>query len=132
MNEDERVCDSRFRTMYSMELVKCELLGRHPIHQGYVKGETIIWRPDQEYREWINTEKPKSMKKDKATDKQVGGDHYKNGKMQVFDVWDAFGLDPYEANAVKYLLRHRKKNGKEDLEKAIHYIQVIMEKNYDV
>lgn len=58
--------------------------------------------------------------------KQVGGEHYQGNGMQVFDVWDAFDLDRYEANAIKYLLRWRKKNGVEDLQKAIHYIEILI------
>lgn len=61
-------------------------------------------------------------------DKQVGGDHYKGGTMQPWDIWEAFGLDPWEASAVKYILRWRKKGGVEDLEKAKHYIDFLIEK----
>lgn len=60
--------------------------------------------------------------------KQVGGDHYQGTSMQPFDVIDAFGLDFYEGSAIKYLLRWRKKNGVEDLEKAKHYIEILIEK----
>lgn len=42
--------------------------------------------------------------------------------LQPFDVMDAFGLGFYDGNAVKYLLRWRKKGGITDLEKARHYI----------
>jgi hypothetical protein len=37
-----------------------------------------------------------------------------------------------EGNAIKYICRHKYKNGKEDLKKAIHYIEMIMERDYDV
>lgn len=60
---------------------------------------------------------------------QVGGSHYQTPSgMQPFDVIDAFGLDFYEGNALKYLLRWRKKNGVEDLKKAQHYINVLIER----
>lgn len=72
---------------------------------------------------WTNLyEKPES--------KQVGGNHYQGGDMQPVDVIDAFHLDFYEGNAIKYILRHGKKNGKEDLLKAIHYIEMIIERRY--
>ena len=130
MKEDATPCDSRYQTMHSNELVKCQNLGRHIMHQGTLHGTAFTWRNDHQYIEYID---PSVLKKEKkATEKQVGGDHYKQGKMQVFDVWDAFDLDPYEASAVKYLLRHKKKNGREDIEKAIHYLQVILEKQYGV
>jgi len=38
---------------------------------------------------------------------------------------------PYcEANVVKYVTRHREKNGREDIEKAIHYLQLLLEIEY--
>ena len=54
--------------------------------------------------------------------------HYQGNGMTPFDVWDAFDLDRYEANAVKYLLRWRKKNGVEDLKKAEHYVQILIQR----
>jgi len=37
-----------------------------------------------------------------------------------------------EGNAIKYLCRHRNKGGKQDLEKAIHYIEMIIERDYGI
>jgi hypothetical protein len=53
---------------------------------------------------------------------------YYDGKdgMQPFDVIDAFGLDFYEGNVVKYIVRWRKKNGVEDLHKARTYINEVI------
>jgi hypothetical protein len=53
---------------------------------------------------------------------------YYDGKtgMQPFDVIDEFGLDFYEGNVVKYLVRWRKKNGLEDLRKARTYLSRII------
>lgn len=48
------------------------------------------------------------------------------GGLQPFDIIDAFDLDFYEGNAMKYLLRWRKKNGLEDLRKAAHYIDEVI------
>lgn len=62
--------------------------------------------------------------------KQVGGDHYESQTIQPWDIIIANNLDFFEGNALKYLLRHGYKNGKEDLEKAIHYIQKIIEMSY--
>jgi hypothetical protein len=36
-----------------------------------------------------------------------------------------------EGNAIKYICRHSFKNGKQDLEKAIHYIEMIIERDYE-
>ena len=55
---------------------------------------------------------------------------YYNGKggMQPFDVIDAFGLDFYEGNVVKYIVRWRRKNGLEDLYKARTYINEVIKR----
>ena len=63
-------------------------------------------------------------------EKQYGGSHYKHTKMQPWEIINSHGLNFYEGNALKYLLRHRKKNGKQDIEKAIHYLQAIIEFEY--
>ena len=47
--------------------------------------------------------------------KQVGGDHYKQTTLQPWDVISAWSLDPWLANVVKYVQRHQRKNGREDL-----------------
>lgn len=47
--------------------------------------------------------------------------------MQVFDVIDEFGLDYYEGNALKYLIRYKKKNGLEDLKKCRDYLDYLIE-----
>lgn len=67
-----------------------------------------------------------------ANDKQIGGAHYKG---QVVEHWDFVLMHniPYlEAVAMKYIMRHAKKGGREDLEKAIHYIEKILETSYPV
>jgi hypothetical protein len=56
-------------------------------------------------------------------------DYYNGaGGMQPFDVIDAFGLDFYEGNAVKYIVRWRKKNGVDDLYKARTYINEVIKR----
>jgi len=58
--------------------------------------------------------------------KQVGGDHYQVAEIQPWDVMMAYGLDPWSANVIKYLLRFPYKNGVQDLEKAKHYIEFLI------
>ena len=65
-----------------------------------------------------------------ASMKQVGGDHYKTMGIQPSDFIDANQLGWYEGNAVKYICRHKVKGGKEDLLKAIHYLELALEKHY--
>ena len=65
-----------------------------------------------------------------AEDKQIGGNHYKDMPIQPSAFIDANGLGWYEGNAVKYICRHKVKGGKQDLEKAIHYLELALEKHY--
>lgn len=62
--------------------------------------------------------------------KQVGGTHYKGAAVQPWDIFMQYQLDPWSANVVKYILRFPKKAGKQDLEKAKHYIEYLLV-NYD-
>lgn len=66
-----------------------------------------------------------------AKETQVGGNHYKDLKIQPIEYIHANGLDYFEGNVIKYITRHRKKNGKQDLEKAKHYIDLLIELEYD-
>lgn len=64
-------------------------------------------------------------------DRQVGGSHYTEVKIQYWDVVDAWGLDEdhYRATALKYLYRAgRKGSYAEDLKKAIHYLEKAIER----
>ena len=63
-----------------------------------------------------------------ANEKQVGGDHYATGGVQHWDyVQEALGGAYFMGNITKYVARHRRKNGLQDLEKALHYLQKAME-----
>ena len=65
-----------------------------------------------------------------AYDKQIGGSHYKKMKIQPSKFVIENELLFPEGNVIKYICRHRYKNGKEDLEKAIHFIEMIIERDY--
>ena len=58
---------------------------------------------------------------------QVGGDHYKDLPIQPVEYIHANALGYFEGNVVKYVSRWRKKNGIADLEKAKHYIELLIE-----
>ena len=62
----------------------------------------------------------------KPSEKQVGGSHYKDYPIQPWDIIDCYGLDFYEGNVLKYLLR-TKGDRLEDLQKAKHYLDKIIE-----
>ena len=65
-----------------------------------------------------------------AWQKQEGGSHYKNLKIQPMQYALENKLDYAQANVVKYVTRHKEKNGKEDLLKAIHNIELMIEFYY--
>lgn len=57
---------------------------------------------------------------------QVGGDHYKDNTIQVWDAIHDWGLGYFSGNVIKYVARHQKKNGVEDLKKARHYLDKLI------
>ena len=65
-----------------------------------------------------------------ALDKQVSGNHYKDCGIQPIEYIHANGLSYLEGNVIKYTTRHSKKNGKQDILKAIHYLELILEMEY--
>ena len=65
-----------------------------------------------------------------AWQKQEGGSHYKNLKIQPMQYALENKLDYAQANVVKYVTRHKEKNGKEDLLKAIHNLELMIEFYY--
>lgn len=65
-----------------------------------------------------------------ALDKQVSGSHYKELVIQPIQFIHANNIPFMEANVIKYICRHKSKNGLADLEKAKHYIDLLIELEY--
>lgn len=63
----------------------------------------------------------------KASDRQVGGSHYKDMPIQPGEFIRKNGLGWYEGNVIKYICRYKQKGGREDLEKVKHYVDLILE-----
>lgn len=59
--------------------------------------------------------------------KEVGGTHYKNMKMQPIELIVKANLNFIQGCIVKYVTRYKNKNGKEDIEKAIHNAQLAID-----
>lgn len=73
-----------------------------------------------------------TAEKQKANDTQVGGDHYKKMRVQPWDVIDTFdhaqAMGFYKGSALAYIMRAGMKGpAREDYEKAIHYLQKLLE-----
>ena len=64
--------------------------------------------------------------------KQIGGQHYLKYKIQPSEFVIENRLLYPEGNVIKYILRHQNKGGKEDLEKAKHFIDMIIERDYKI
>lgn len=64
---------------------------------------------------------------------QHGGSHYKTLKIQPIEIALTNGLGVCEFSALKYIMRHDKAGGEgsSDIRKAIHYLQILLEKTYD-
>ena len=62
-----------------------------------------------------------------ALNKQVAGNHYKDLPIQPVEYIYANALGYFEGNVIKYVSRWRKKNGIADLEKAKHYIELLIQ-----
>ncbi len=85
-------------------------------------------QPDPTYRglddptpaDWDNARK-------RALDIQVGGCHYKNMGIQPIEYIVANKMGYIEGNVVKYITRHAQKGGLEDIDKVIHYCQLLKE-----
>jgi len=67
-----------------------------------------------------------------SLEKQVGGKHYHNMKIQPAEFINENRLLFAEGNAIKYICRHSSKGKEEDIKKAIHYLEMILERDYNV
>ena len=63
--------------------------------------------------------------------KQVGGKHYKKMAIQPSVFINKNKLLFAEGNAIKYICRHKLKGKKEDVLKAIHYLEMIIDRDYN-
>ena len=65
-----------------------------------------------------------------ALDTQVAGKHYRTMRIQPIEFIAANGLNFIEGSVIKYICRHRNKNGVQDIQKIIHYCQLLIELEY--
>ena len=65
-----------------------------------------------------------------ALKKQEGGSHYKDFKIQPIEFISKNDLGFIVGNVIKYVCRYKNKNGKEDILKAIHYLEMLIELEY--
>ena len=111
----------------------------HMEHCATNNGDNIVFNYVREYPEdWQEcdrygnpiSEVDKTIEFLKPSDRQVGGNHYKNFAIQPIEFIMKNNLNFCQANSLKYLLRYKEKNGLQDLEKAKHYIELLIEYEY--
>ncbi|KOX62985.1 MULTISPECIES: DUF3310 domain-containing protein [Pseudomonas] len=62
-----------------------------------------------------------------ALERQVSGEHYKSLKIQPIEFIHANGIPFAEGSVIKYVTRWRDKGGLADLEKAKHFLEILIE-----
>ena len=62
-----------------------------------------------------------------ASDEQIGGNHYKDMVIQPFEFIEKNNLGYGVGNVIKYLCRYKRKGGIEDLKKARHYLDLLID-----
>jgi hypothetical protein len=66
----------------------------------------------------------------KASDIQVAGSHYKDFAIQPAEFITRNGIGFLAGNVIKYVCRYKSKGGEQDIDKAIHYLQLLKEYEY--
>jgi hypothetical protein len=61
---------------------------------------------------------------------QTGGNHYKGLAIQPVEFIHANNIPFIEGCVIKYVVRHKSKNGAEDIKKAIHFLQMLLDLEY--
>ena len=72
-----------------------------------------------------------TLQEKKATDEQIGGNHYRDMPIQPIEFIVKNKLPFIEGNIIKYICRHRSKNKAEDIKKVIHYCKLLLELEYN-
>jgi len=78
------------------------------------------------YPQPLNEHEAITKEQQTANNRQVDGDHYQS-EIQPWDFIEANNLTFIEGSIVKYVSRHRKKNGVRDLKKAQHFLEKLIE-----
>lgn len=63
----------------------------------------------------------------KAMDIMIGGDHYKMLPIEPWEIIERNNMGFFDGNVLKYIMRYKMKNGVEDLKKARHYLDKLIE-----
>lgn len=87
------------------------------------------WRvnePVDEWKERARADMERIAKVDASESvKDAGSDHYKTKGVEPWDLIHDAGLNFDEGNVIKYVARHRRRNGLDDLRKAMNYLRAL-------
>lgn len=128
-NEEER--ETLYDMMLKMETERAKTRKKRVVEVPIPSAEALEkWRSYIQ-EEYVQAEN-EMVKKSEAMNRQVGGTHYKDKLVQPWDVIDTFphaeAIGFYRGNAIKYIMRAGDKGpAREDYEKAIHYLQKLLE-----
>jgi len=100
------------------------------IHEKWINGEKVMGSGAD--KDWVDHEvhQKAHLEMRDALTKQEGGNHYKDMAIQPVEFITANNLGFLEGNVVKYICRHHAKNGAEDIKKAIHYCELLLQTKY--
>jgi len=87
------------------------------------EGKVLGYKRDMQYKMQFEEE----QKQQSALDTQVGGDHYKQLKIEPTVYCQTNGFRHGESSAIKYISRYHVKRNPIDLDKAIHFFQIVKE-----
>lgn len=124
--DDDRSIDEKLNCTVTEMLHGIEEKNIRALKNEYIKdefGEAFVCTPEERAESFAKTGQYLS---DTEIKKQVGGSHYQL-PIQPIDFIVKNGLGYREGNVIKYITRHQNKNGKQDIEKAIHYLEMILE-----
>jgi len=85
--------------------------------------DPLVWRITQQG----GPKAPSTADLTKPLSEQIGGDHYSKQEIQPVEFIHANGLGFCEGNCIKYVCRWKYKGGIQDLEKAKHYIEMLID-----
>ena len=88
----------------------------------------LVYKAKQEYTGKISAEYGREVPKT-ANTRQEGGSHYKTLAIQPWDYIIQNNLGFLEGNVIKYVTRWKEKEGLQDLQKARHFLDKLIEVN---
>lgn len=77
-----------------------------------------------------NVQTDEAKEPQSALDRQVGGNHYKGFAIQPIDFIEQNKIPFTEGCVIKYVTRHREKGKAADIRKAIHFLEMLLEREY--